>query len=172
MYYLDQSSKLTTHDVRYAVRQAVIKAGLESLENQGLSETDYDMDEVIGKLTSDADTVFEAWTARIITAAREDLAGQMLSRLSRKGEDYDRGAGAAHKAYEEARDEAGAVYQHDEYSAAWDAYAEYMYLQGMDLACEKHQTYIREILAEVPSLADLTIPEDQPSNAATVEEGE
>ncbi|MDK7272078.1 MULTISPECIES: hypothetical protein [Actinotignum] len=172
MYYLDASSKLTTHDIRYTVRQAVINAGLESLEKQGLSEADYDMDEVVGKLTSDADTVFEAWTARIITAAREHLASEMLSRLSRKGEDYDRGAGAAHKAYEEARDEAGEAYKHDEYSAAWDAYAEYMYLQGMDLACEKHQTYIREILAKVPSLADLTIPDDQPSNAATVEEGE
>lgn len=172
MYYLDASSKLTTHDIRYAVRQAVIKAGLESLEKQGLNETDYDMDEVVGKLTSDADTVFEAWTARIITAAREQLATEMLSRLSRKGEDYGRGAGAAHKAYEEARDQAGAAYQHDEYSAAWDAYAEYMHLEGMDLACEKHQTYIREILAKVPSLADLAIQDDQPSNCIPEEMGE
>ncbi|MGJ9577626.1 hypothetical protein [Actinotignum sp. GS-2025c] len=160
MYYLDASSKLTTHDVRYAVRQAVIKAGLESLEKQGLNETDYDMDEVIGKLTSDVDTVFEAWTTRIITAAREDLAGQMLSRLSRKSEEYDREAGAAYEDYEETQDEKD------------EAYAECLHLRGMDLACEKHQTYIREILAKTPTLADLTIPDDQPSNNATVEEGE
>ncbi|MDE1565807.1 MULTISPECIES: hypothetical protein [Actinotignum] len=170
MYYLDQSSKLTTHDVRYAVRQAVIKAGLESLEKQGLNETDYDMTEVVGKLTSDADAVFEAWTARIITAAREDLAGQILSRLSRKSEEYDREAGSAYEEYEEAREEFD--YKHDESAPVWDAYAEYQHLKGMDLACEKRKTYIREILTKTPSLADLTIPDDQPTNSASEEVGE
>ncbi|MDE1576982.1 hypothetical protein PWJ87_03160 [Actinotignum sanguinis] len=172
MYYLDASSKLTTHDVRYAVRQAVIKAGLESLEKQGLSETEYDMTEVTGKLTSDADTVFEVWTGRIITAARQHLASEMLARLSHKGEEYDRGAGTAYEEYEEAREETGGTYRHDENSPAWDAYATYQHLKGMDLACEKHKTYIREILAKAPSLADLTIPDDQPSNCASEEVSE
>ncbi|MFE1523227.1 hypothetical protein [Schaalia turicensis] len=64
------------------------------------------------------------------------------------------------------------TYRHDENGSVWDAYATYQHARGMDLACEKHKTYIREILAKAPSLADLTIPDDQPSNSGSEEKGE
>ncbi|MDE1578173.1 hypothetical protein ACXITP_04920 [Actinotignum sanguinis] len=104
---------------------------------------------------------------QIIAATRQHFAEQMLSLLFRKGREYDREAHDAYDSYKEAQAEEEFAYEHDNHELAWEAwqrsreaYASYQHSRGMDLACEKHRTYIREFLDQVPTLADLNIPDN------------
>lgn len=118
----------------------------------------------------------EPTVEQIIAATRQHFAGQMLSLLFRMGREYDSEAHDAYEAYEEARQEQEFAYEHDDHELAWEAwqrsresYATYQHSRGMNLACEKHRIYIREFLDETPSLADLGIPDSQPSDTAPTE---
>ncbi|MDE1642027.1 MULTISPECIES: hypothetical protein [Actinomycetaceae] len=116
---------------------------------------------------------------QIIAATREHFATQMLDLLFRMGRQYDREAHDAYEAYEESRQEQEFAYEHDDSERAWEAwqqsresYATYQHARGMNLACEKHRIYIREFLDEIPTLADLNIPDAQQAEAPTVEVSE
>lgn len=112
----------------------------------------------------------------IIAATREHFAGQMLDLLFRMGRQYDQEAHNAYESHAEACRKAEYAHEHDlselEYDA-WEqsreAYTRYEHLRGMDHACGKHRIYIREFLDKVPTLAEIGIPDAQPTEESSGE---
>ncbi|MDK6372585.1 MULTISPECIES: hypothetical protein [Actinomycetaceae] len=177
MYFLNPTSQLTTSDVRQAVRNLVIDAGLNEIQARGIPDSAHDLEDTTGKLAHDADVLFDAWASSIISSARQHLANHLTETFDRAKETNMDLAAKSYTAYKEcvAREETALECDNQELAAdargdATQAWGKHRWSKGFWCCCETlTNNALPNKLETIPTLAELESPSSEPEEVEGAE---